>query len=122
MKNYWLTRRKSRQTAFRFELIGCFPECDVEVVESASGAGHLCVKSTNPRFVAWIGGNGRLGATARDAQLKIYQNNSMVEIWQLYSISLVSTGMNGSPQGTEGVITFTCSNAGSVRSKFFKMN
>lgn len=118
MKNYWLQQRKKKEVKYRFELIGLFPECDVQVI--GQGAGLIEIISRDPAFSKWLG-SAKIGQTNHDAQLKVYHQGHLVETWHLISVDVVSFGQQGTPLYTESHVWLTCRNPSTIKSKYFRM-
>lgn len=118
MKNYWLQQRKKKEVKYRFELIGLFPECDVQV--TGRGSGLIEVVSYDTAFGNWLG-KAKIGQTNHDAQLKVYHQGKLVETWHLISVEVVTYGQTGSKLHTESNVWITCRNPSTIKSKYFRM-
>lgn len=124
MKNYWLQLRKRKTVpTFHFELMGRFPRCDVHL-DNGVVAGHITLKSTNPKFVAFVKTlNLNKMPTATDGFLSVFVNGKEVESWAFIDVKIGGYGNDKDPLGNErGWIFASCSNAAGIKSKYFRMN
>lgn len=124
MKNYWIQRRRNKDTKFLFELIGLFPKAEFTLCNNPSYSG-LGLKTTDQRAINWVKStiNSPKQRTTHDGFFSIMRSNHIVEKWAFYSVEFTHkfyASSGSEPDYAE--IYFTCQNAPAVRSAYFKFN
>lgn len=136
MRNPWIQRNKLRTGApiiFMFEVLGFLPVCEVEVIDEPSTRPKtgLCLKSSNPMFMAFVNtvsaGGFPLRVVFSVGYLSVLDRGNNVECWAMYDIKPTTTCdyvVAHSPTSFTRVaahVRFDCANANQINSNYFVM-